>query len=47
MNKNLLNFKSTDQIHSQQSRLDELISHVKAAAAVVAGYQTSSNTAAT
>jgi hypothetical protein len=41
------NFKSTSGLDSHQSRLDELISHVKAAAAVVAGYQTSTNTTAT
>ena len=40
------NFKSTSGL-DQQARLDELISHVKAAAAVVAGYHTSTNTAAT
>jgi hypothetical protein len=40
------NFKSTSGL-DQQARLDELISHVKAAAAVVAGYHTSTNTTAT
>ena len=39
------NFKSTSGL-DQQARLDELISHVKAAAAVVAGYHTSTATAA-
>ena len=42
------NFKSTTTTSGldQQARLDELISHVKAAAAVVAGYHTSANTTA-